>query len=275
MVDISVEKKIALVTGASSGIGAAVACALAREGMLVILSARRLERLNQLAKEIQESGGSAAVLEADFSREEECERVFKRVIGDYGKLDLLVNNAGIGYYGFAAEMPWETAREILAVNIEAVVHLALLFLPGMKARSSGQVINISSIAGKLPNQGIAVYSSSKSFMDSFTTSLYREMKGSGVHISALRPGPVTSEFFDTAQKISWGSRRTPGELFAISPERVAKAVVSLVHRPRRTAYVPKYLIISPLLELFFGWAIDLVGPILLKKQISSPYNGIK
>ncbi len=267
--------RIALVTGASSGIGAAVAHSLAREGMLVILLARRVERLDELAREIRAAGGQAETLPADISLEKERVRVFDRVTDRFGRLDLLVNNAGMGYYGFAAEMPWQTASEILAVNISAIVHLCLLFLPGMKKRGCGQVINISSIAGKLPNQGIAVYSGSKSFLDSFSTSLFREMSRSGVHISTLRPGPVNSEFFDTAQERSSGNRRTPGELFAIPPERVARAVISLVRHPRRKAYVPAYLVVSPLLEMLFGWAIDLVGPVLLKRKSPLPLNGVK
>lgn len=275
MVEISSPKgKIALVTGASSGIGAAIARALAREGMLVILLARRVERLEELAREIRNAGGAVSLLPADIAREKERIRVFDQIIAEYGHLDLLVNNAGMGYYGYAAEMLWETASQILAVNISAVVHLTLLFLPGMKERGSGQVINIGSIAGKLPNQGIAIYSGSKSFLDSFSTAVFRETKGSGVHVCTLRPGPVTTEFFDTAQKISKGSRRTPGELFAISPERVARAVIGLVHRPRRWKYVPGYMIFSPLLEIFFGWAIDLVGPILLKKPIPPHPDGV-
>jgi hypothetical protein len=267
--------RVALVTGASSGIGAAVARALAWEGMHVILLARRVARLEELAREIRASGGQAEILAADISLEKERIRVFDQVTDRFGRLDLLVNNAGMGYYGFAAEMPWQTASEILAVNISAIVHLCLLFLPGMKQRGSGQVINISSIAGKMPNQGIAVYSGSKSFLDSFSTSLYREMRGSGVNISTLRPGPVNSEFFDTAQERSSGSRRTPGELFAIPPERVARAVINLVHHPRRRAYVPTYLVISPMLEVLFGWAIDLVGPVLLKRKTPLPSNGVK
>jgi short-subunit dehydrogenase len=264
-----------MVTGASSGIGAAVARSLAREGMLVILLARRVERLDELAREIRAAGGEVETLPADISLEKERKRVFDRVTDRFGRLDLLVNNAGMGYYGFAAEMPWQTASEILAVNISAIVHLCLLFLPGMKQRGNGQVINISSIAGKMPNQGIAVYSGSKSFLDSFSTSLFREMRGSGVFICTLRPGPVSSEFFDTAQERSNGNRRTPGELFAIAPERVARAVIGLVNHPRRKAYVPAYLVVSPLLELLFGWAIDLVGPVLLKRKSPLPLNGIK
>ncbi len=263
-----------MVTGASSGIGAAVARSLAGEGMLVILLARRVEKLEELALEIRAAGGEAETLPADISLEKERVSVFDRVMDRYGHLDLLVNNAGMGYFGYAAEMPWQTASEILAVNISAIVHLSLLFLPGMKQRGSGQVINISSIAGKLPNQGIAVYSGSKSFLDSFSTSLYREMRGSGVHISTLRPGPVSSEFFDTAQERSSGNRRTPGELFAIPPERVARAVIDLVRHPRRRAYVPSYLVVSPMLEVLFGWAIDLVGPVLLKRKTPLPSNGV-
>ena len=161
-------KKTALITGASSGIGEATALKLSSLGAKVILLARRTDRLEKLARKIQEQGGQAEIITADLVQESERKRVCESVKTKYGCLDILINNAGMGYYGFASEMPWETANHILQLNVSAVVQLTLLFLKDMRRAGQGYIINIGSIVGKLPNQGVAIYSATKSFMDSFT-----------------------------------------------------------------------------------------------------------
>ncbi len=259
-------EKIVLITGASSGIGAATARLLAKKYMTVILVARREDKLKELAADICNIGGKASFIPADLTLAEDRQRVYDSVIKRYGHIDVLINNAGIGYYGYAAEMPWRTAFDLIQLNIEAMVQLTLMFLPQMQKRGSGHIINISSIAGGLPNQGIALYGASKSFVDAFTTSLYRELKGTPVHVSTVRPGAVTTEFFNTAQLISTGGRRTPGEGGAVTPDKVACRIYQLLDHPRRVAYVPRIMALSPLLEILFGWVIDLIGPVLLKRQ---------
>ncbi len=144
-------------------------------------------------------------------------------------------------------------------------HLMRLFLPSMKKKQYGRIINVGSIAGKLPEQGIAIYSSYKSFLDSVTTSVHRELRRSGVCVSILRAGPVKTEFFDTARGLENGGS-IPAEKLAISSTRVANKIWGLINRPRRVAYVPFYLSISPLLEILFSWIIDLLGPLLLRQR---------
>ncbi len=258
-------ERIALITGASSGIGAAAARKLAARGFRVLLVARRLEKLKTLQNQIIHAGGKADYLVLDLSREHDCQRLYQHVMKHYARLDLLVNNAGLGWYGYTSQMPWKTAAEMLQVNVAAALQLTLLFLPEMEKRGSGHIINIGSIAGKMPNQGVALYSATKSFLDSFTTSIYRELQGGRVHVSVLRPGPVITEFFDRAQKNSNGLR-TPGESFATTPEKVANVIWSLVRRPRKVAYVPGILSLSPWLEILFGWLLDRLGPLLLKRS---------
>jgi short-subunit dehydrogenase len=257
--------KVAVITGASSGIGAATARKLAQGGLHVVLVARRQERLASLADEIQSRGGQAHVIAADLAEEAGRISVFEQVSARYGAVDVLVNNAGLGWYGYCADMPWTTAQEILKVNIEAVVQLTMLFLPGMRERNSGHIINIGSVVGGLASQGVALYSASKSFLDSFTTSLYRELAGSQVRVSVVRAGPVTSEFFETAATRPSGSP-IPAERFGIAPEVVAGRVWSLLHRPRKVVYVPKWLRVAPWIEFWFGWLEDRLGPFVLRNQ---------
>ena len=180
----------AVVTGASSGIGEAIAWRLAREGLSVALVARRVERLEKLAARVEEAGGAALVVSADLTEEAERLRVFQYVQDKWGRIDVLVNNAGFGHYGYSADLPWPMARTMVEVNVAAVVHLTSLALSEMVQRGSGHIVNISSVAGSIPSQGVVLYCATKAFLDSFSDGLYRELQGSGVTVSSIRPGPV-------------------------------------------------------------------------------------
>jgi short-subunit dehydrogenase len=154
---------------------------------------------------------------------------------------------------------------MMQINMISLAHLTLLALREMKSRGNGHIVNIGSIAGSLPNQGIAVYSATKSFVESFTTSLHRELVGSGVHISVIKPGPVATPFYDRAAAQEGGSR-IPGERFAVHPEAVAQRILALLRRPRRVVYVPHWLHVVSWVEPALGWLIDLFGPLLLRRQ---------
>lgn len=259
--------KTALITGASSGIGAATARKLAREGLRTILVARREDRLQALADEIRAAGGQAEVIAADLAREEERQRVYDTAESRWGPLDVLINNAGMGWYGYAAEMSWPAAQRIVRVNVDALVHLTLLALPGMRARRRGHVVNVGSIAGNLPSQGIAIYSATKAMVDNFTTCLHREMRGSGVHLSVIKPGPVTTEFFDVS---SCAGRRMPAERWAVRPDVVAGRIWGVLRHPVRMVYVPRFYWFTQWIEPSFGWAMDLLGPLLLRRAAARP-----
>jgi uncharacterized protein len=253
--------KVAVVTGASSGIGEAVARKLAAQGLQVVLVARRRDRLESLANQIRLAGGSARVLSADLT----CEADRLRLCEEAGKADILVNNAGLGWYGYGSEMSWKTALEMLQVNVEAVVQLSLTFLAGMRKRNTGHIINIGSISGSLPSQGIALYGATKSFLDNFTTALHRELTGTHVHVSVVRAGPVKTEFSEAALAEENGGH-IPTENMGVSPDYVAWRIWKLLLRPRRVIYIPDWLRVVPWTELAFGWIIDRVGPLLLKRQ---------
>jgi short-subunit dehydrogenase len=259
-------EKTALITGASSGIGAATARELAQLGARVILVARRADRLEMLADEICRDGGAAHIIPADLADEAECDRVLDEAMRSSGGVDILVNCAGSGWYGYGADMPWPVAREMLQTNVGAVAHLTLSALSHMRQRGSGHIVNISSVAGSLPEQGIAIYGATKSFVDAFTTSLHREMRGGPIRLSLIRPGAVRTEFYDRAASLAQG-RRIPAERFAIQPEHVASKVVSVLRRPRRVVHTPGYGIVTPWIEPAFGWIIDLLGPALLRRPV--------
>jgi short-subunit dehydrogenase len=259
------KNKIAVVTGASSGIGAATAKRLAREGMQVLLVARRLDRMEDLIAQIRQGGGQAYAIPADLMQESERARLFQEVTRRFGDADVLVNNAGLGWYGYGDEMPWKTALEMLQVNVEAVVQLTLGFLGKMRQRNTGHIINVGSISGSIPSQGVAVYGATKSFLDNFTTALHRELTGTRVHVSVVRAGPVRTEFCETALQRENGMH-VPTENVGLTSEQVAQRIWTLMLRPRRVVYLPEYLRLVPWAELAFGWIIDRLGPMLLRNK---------
>jgi short-subunit dehydrogenase len=261
------KNKIAIVTGASSGIGAATARRLASQGLQVLLVARRLDRLNDLAGEIHEAGGQAVAIPVDLMQESDRSRLFQEVTRRFGQVDVLVNNAGLGWYGYGDEMPWKTALEMLQVNVEAVVQLTLGFLGRMRQLNAGHIINVGSISGSIPSQGVALYGATKSFLDNFSTALHRELTGTSVHVSVVRAGPVRTEFGEAALSKENGGH-VPTEHVGVSADYVAWRIWKLMLHPRRVIYAPRWLQVVPWAELSFGWIIDRLGPLLLRNQKS-------
>jgi dihydroflavonol-4-reductase len=257
--------RVAVVTGASSGIGAVTAQRLAAIGYRVSLVARSSEKLESLAGIIRAAGGQADVIAVDLARPEGVRAVYDKVMERGEGIDVLVNNAGFGYYGYASDMPADMVREMIQVNNEALAQLIVLFLPHMRGRGQGHVINVSSIVGGFPSPWAALYSATKAFIDSLSTALYREHRGTGVHISAVRPGPVVTDFYRSVAQRSAG-RSIPVGRSSIQPTVVADAIIGLLRRPRRAVYVPRRFSILPWVELGFGWLYDRVAGILLRRQ---------
>lgn len=255
--------KTTLITGASAGIGAELARFLALKGQRVIITARRQSVLSELAEKIASTGAQVQVIAADLAHERQRVRLYEQV-SQAGALDVLINNAGFGWYGYYADMPRQTARQMMAVNMEAVAHLTSLFLPDMLARRSGHIINIGSVAGAFPNQGVALYSASKAFLDAFTTALHRELRGSGVYASVMRLGPIRTEFFERARQLENGGS-IPAEKLGVGVQHVSRALWRLLQRPRRVLYLPAWLWVSQFADPLFGSLVDRLGPLLLRR----------
>jgi short-subunit dehydrogenase len=193
------ERPVALVTGASGGIGRAFALALAERGHDLVLVARDTARLEGVAKEIGEGAGAGAeVLTADLTDPVALATVEARVTDPARPVDLLVNNAGFGTYGRFAELPIERETREIQLNVVALVRLTHAALEGMVGRGRGGVINVASIGGLQPTPSWATYGATKAFVISFTEAIHEELKGSGVRAMVLTPGFTRTEFQDTA-----------------------------------------------------------------------------
>jgi short-subunit dehydrogenase len=189
-----------LITGASSGIGLELAKCFAADGCRLILVARNTDALEKLAEELRrENKIEAMVLTADLSLPQTPTQIFEKLSAQKISVDVLVNNAGFGAHGAFAEMslPWQI--EMLQVNIAALTELTGLFLPGMIERKRGGILNVGSVAGFQPGPGMAVYYATKAYVLSFTEALAEELRGTGLTVSVLCPGPTESNFGSLAR----------------------------------------------------------------------------
>jgi short-subunit dehydrogenase len=212
-------ESIAIVTGASSGIGAELARGLARRGHNVGLVARRRERLEALAEEL--SGDvRAEVLEADLEDEAARAALADRVDGLGLSVEILCNNAGYGTYGDFVELDRERELAMTRANCEAAIDLAGRWLPGMVERGRGAILNTVSTAGFQPLPGNATYAASKAYILSWTEAVHTEVRGKGVTITALCPGPVKTEFQDISDAHDFADK-LPKPLW-VAPEKVAE-----------------------------------------------------
>jgi len=184
-------RPVTLVTGASAGLGVEFARACARRGDELVLVARRQDRLERLAQEI---GGKAHVLAADLSRPEAPAELLRQVEGLGLTVGTLINNAGFGGGGRVAEQALERQIEMIDLNVRALTELARRVLPAMLERREGAILNVASTAAFQPGPGSAVYFATKAFVLSFSEALHQELKGTGIKVSALCPGPTATEF---------------------------------------------------------------------------------
>ena len=222
----------ALVTGASSGIGAEVAKQLASRGFPLVLVARREERLRSLATELSSDHGvEADVIAADLGQEGERGRLEDELRGRGRAVEVLVNNAGFGHQADFARSPRERMVEMVRLNVEGVVDLTSRFVAPMVARGRGSVINIASLGAFQPLPGSAVYGASKAFVLSFSEAIRTELRGSGVTVTAVCPGPVRTEFMAVAE-VPGVEERTPGIVWT-SAEEVAKQAVEGAEHDKR------------------------------------------
>jgi short-subunit dehydrogenase len=193
-----VTERVTLITGASAGIGAELARVFASKGHRLALVARRADRLTALAAEIGASGGAAPmVIPCDLEQPDACDQVAAALAAAGVEVEFVVNNAGFGLFGAAAELNRAEQLGMIAVNIRALTDLSLRFADQL-IRNRGGILNLGSIAGFLPGPGMAVYYASKAYVLSFTEALRGELGPRGVRVTALCPGPVPSEFQNRA-----------------------------------------------------------------------------
>jgi len=238
----SLKGTVALVTGASSGIGEATARALASAGASVAIAARRADRLEQLAGQIRDAGGTALAIEADVSAPEQASSAVERTVSDLGRLDTLINNAGVMLLGPIEDAPLEEWQRMLDVNVAGLLYCAHAALPHLLeaaqdgARQVADIVNVSSVAGRVARVGSGVYNLTKHGVGAFSESLRQEVASRHVRVSLIEPGAVATELRShNRPEIQDQIEKRFASVEVLDADDIADAILYIVTRPRRVA----------------------------------------
>jgi NADP-dependent 3-hydroxy acid dehydrogenase YdfG len=228
--------QVVAVTGASSGIGEAIAVACAREGAAVALAARRIERIEALAERIVADGGRAIAVETDVGDEEQAKAFVRRAHSELGGLDVLVNNAGAMLLGPIENAPTDEWRRMIDANVYGVLYCTHAALPLMKEQGSGHIVNISSVAGRVARAGTGVYNLTKFGIGAFSESLRQEAVPMGVKVTVIEPGAVATELpmHNRPEVLTEMAKRFQG-VTPLAAEDIANAVLYAISQPENVA----------------------------------------
>jgi len=247
--------RVAVVTGASSGIGAGLARVLARRGARVVLVARRRERLEEIAAEIVAAGGSAMALACDVEQRAEVDAAAATVIERFGRIDLLINNAGYNRHVLFKDHDVADVERMMRVNYLSVVYWIKAVLPAMRAQGKGWIVNLSSVAGKLGQPDEAAYAATKFAVAGLTESLSYEFEPLGIHLMCVYPALVRTEMFDEETMA-----RMPSSVLSnfIEVDQFCTGVLDALARGAHEVTVPRYV--------GFAYLIRLLLPSTFRRQ---------
>jgi short-subunit dehydrogenase len=242
---------VAVVTGASSGIGETTAVYLARRGAKVVLAARRMERLEELQGRIERAGGTALALACDVGDPDQLKTLATVAREAFGPPDILVNNAGIPGRGGFEDIPYEEIEKIVRVNVLGVMYGTRAFLPGMLEHGRGHIVNIASLAGLFAAPGIPLYAATKHAVVAFSESLNYDVEKRGVLVTAVNPGFVATEGFPQEHR---------DQRFVLPMERVGKAIIRVLEEgiapelsiPRWVSPLQGFRVLTPSL---YRWGV--------------------
>jgi short-subunit dehydrogenase len=253
----SLKDKVVLITGASSGFGADAARLFAKEGAIAVLTARRMDRLISLAEEIHLAGGQALAIPMDVTAQSQIDEAVRTVLGKFGRIDILLNNAGLGRLDWVELL--DPAADIdmqINVNLRGVIQVTRAVLPSMLAHHSGTILNMSSMAGLIAAPMYTVYAATKYGMRGFTDALRREVSPLGIHVCGIYPGPATTGF--GAQSGDNPLKRNinvPRWLYMTS-EYVARRTVQLAQHPHKSLVLPWWFRPVIALDTLFPGLVD-------------------
>lgn len=237
--------KVVLITGASSGFGAAAAKQFSQEGCKIVLAARRIERLEEMANEMNIRGGDSLPIAVDVTQPAQIDALVKAAVTHYGRIDILFNNAGFGRLDWFEMLdPVKDIQAQITVDLLGVIWTARAVLPQMYKQGSGHIINMSSLAGWAAPPLYTVYSAAKFGVRGFTEALRREAAPLGVKVSAIYPGSAATEFQTHIGQNKAKRRFRSPRWLSLTADDVARAVVDLARRPQRRIILPWMMIFS-------------------------------
>ena len=229
--------QVVLITGASRGIGRCLAIDFAKQGATVVGCGRSRERLQETLDEIRASSPMSTAIACDVGDRAQVRAMVSAAVEDFGKVDILINNAGIGMRKPFAEASLDTIEEIMRTNFLGMVYCTHEVLPSMIKRGSGHIVNISSVSGQIGTLNMAVYCASKFAMNGFSESLYHELRPLGIYVSLVSPGPVETDFSRSFADVP---PKSPPSL-AVTPQAVSRAVIKTIEHRRFEVVMPRWL----------------------------------
>ena len=272
----AIASKVAIITGASSGIGEVTALEFASAGAKVVLAARRIERLQKLAETIRAGGGIALPVQTDLTIIVQIRNLVQTTLATFGRIDVLANIAGTGYYDWFEELSSANLREHYEVNVIGLAELTREVVPVMKTQRSGFILNMCSYSSVISAPPLTVYASTKYAVEGLTDGLRRELIPWGIKVMRIHPSGVTGTEFKEKAARDGGIQFRSISFGQVSRERVAQTLVRLVERPRREVYLGRLYDIPAILNKLFPWTIDLASSIWVRlKQAEELKRGQK
>ncbi|MCO8246779.1 MULTISPECIES: SDR family oxidoreductase [unclassified Haladaptatus] len=227
--------QVAIVTGASSGIGGATAESLASRGANVVLAARREDELTDLADQIESNGGQALVVATDITEDDDIDNLVETTLNEYGRIDILVNNAGLMPLAHIAEADRETLQTTIDVNLSGLIKLTHAVVPTMLEQESGHIVNLSSVVGRFLQPNSSHYNATKAGVKMFGDSLRLDIAEAGIHVATIEPGAVDTELLEHIpdDEVQAGVKEHVGSMEALAPEDIARTITFVVTQPER------------------------------------------
>ena len=255
----AIDGKVAIVTGASSGIGEATAREFAQAGAITVLAARRMERLESLAGEIREMGGSALPVRTDLTDLSQITNLVQTTLSNFGRIDILANIAGWGIYDWFEELSAEELRRQYEVNIIGLAELTRQVIPTMKAQRSGYILNMSSYVSRISVPPLTVYASTKYAIEGLTDGLRRALAPWGITVIRIHPSSVSGTEFNKSVVRPGRVEYKAVPIGRISREQLARHIVRLIERPRRALFISRLYEVPVLLNKLLPEVVDWIS----------------
>jgi short-subunit dehydrogenase len=247
-----------VITGASGGIGAEVAKLCAAQGANLVLLARTMDKLQKLKHDLEGNSHSKVdIFQLDVSDTDKVKEIFTQVLKTIQHVDILVNNAGFGIFRAAHEATIEEIKGMFSVNVVGLMACTSMVLPDMRKRRSGHIINIASQAGKIATPKSSVYSATKHAVLGYTNALRMELADDNVHVTAVNPGPIATNFFTIADEK--GTYVQNVQRFMLQPEYVAKKIVNAMHTRPREVNLPRWMNMGSVIHTLFPSLFERIG----------------
>src|SRR5215213_2375232 len=262
----AIDGKVVIVTGASSGIGEVTAREFGRAGAATILAARRAERLKKLEQEIQRMGGTALAVPTDLTNLDQITNLVQTVLSTFGRVDVLANIAGWGFYDWFEELSAEELRRHYEVNVIGLAELTRQVIPTMKSQRSGFILNMSSYVSRLSVPPLTVYASTKYAVEGLTDGLRRSLLPWGITVIRIHPSSVSGTEFAKHPERPGAVTYTPVPIGRIRRERLARHLVGLIEKPRRALFISRLYEVPVQLNRFFPEIVDFFSETWIRRK---------